>query len=283
MSTEEFEVGRFDDTLKLALRKGIRDAIFGAFSSAFNSYLDLGAGVLILWYGGSIAMEPDKHLITVGKLITYQLYWNMLNNSMQALNNVLNQFTRAAGAAERVLSLVDLEPDIDPKGGAPAEIAIRAWSIEFVDVVFRYQMRPLQTVLDGMSFRVEAGQVCALVGKSGGGKSTMVHLMLRFYDPTEGCVKLGDVDMRELNLASVHRRIGVVSQEVQASSCHRRYDFQATPATPVPGHMFSCMRAKHLRFAAFHLLCTPSPVTSDATLQCNDSREYCVWCTRRIF
>ena len=65
-----------------ALRKGIRDAVLGAFSSAFNNYLDLGAGVLILWYGGSIAMKGDG-AITVGSLIKYQLYWNMINNAWQ--------------------------------------------------------------------------------------------------------------------------------------------------------------------------------------------------------
>ena len=87
-------------------------------------------------YGGSIAMEPEGS-ITVGNLITYQLYWNMLNNSLQALNNVLNEFTRAAGAAERVLSLVDLTPDIDPTAGLPVEQAVHAWSIEFRQVHFR--------------------------------------------------------------------------------------------------------------------------------------------------
>ena len=82
--------------------------------------------------------------ITVGSLIKYQLYWNMINNSMQSLNNVLNVFTRAAGAADRVLSLVDLSPDLDPSAGASADLAVRAWDVEFEAVQFRYQMRPLQ-------------------------------------------------------------------------------------------------------------------------------------------
>merc|ERR1711871_167891 len=101
-------------------------------------------------------MDVDGR-ISVGKLITYQLYWNMLNNSLQNLNNVLNSFTRAAGAAERVLSLVDLQPDIDPRGGAPVEQAVRQWNITFDEVAFKYQMRPLQMVLQGMSFNVPAG------------------------------------------------------------------------------------------------------------------------------
>ena len=216
VSSESYEVGQYEDTLNKALRKGILDSMLGALSSAFNNYLDLGAGVLILWYGGSIVMDVDgHHSLTVGKLITYQLYWNMLNNSLQALNNILNSFTRAAGAAERVLSLVDLEPDIDPTGGAPVESVVRKWDINFESVCFRYQMRPLNPVLQGMTFGVNDGSVCALVGKSGGGKSTLIHLLLRFYDPTEGRITLGGVDLRELNLSSMHKGIGVVSQETQ--------------------------------------------------------------------
>ena len=76
-------------------------------------------------------------------------------------------------------------------------------------------MRPTNVVLDGIGFTVDEGSVCALVGKSGGGKSTLVHLLLRFYDPQAGRISLGGVDYRDLNLASLHKQIGVVSQETQ--------------------------------------------------------------------
>ena len=76
-------------------------------------------------------------------------------------------------------------------------------------------MRPTNVVLDGIDFTVDEGSVCALVGKSGGGKSTLVHLLLRFYDPQAGRISLGGVDYRDLNLASLHKQIGVVSQETQ--------------------------------------------------------------------
>ena len=76
----------------------------------------------------------------------------------------------------------------------------------------------LDQVLRGVSFSIDAGTVCALVGKSGGGKSTMIHLLLRFYDPTAGCITLGGVDYRDLNLRSVHERIGVVTQARQLAA-----------------------------------------------------------------
>jgi len=218
VSSEEFELGRFGAAMALALKKGIMDAFFGALATSFNSYLDLGAGVLILWYGGTIAMSPTGS-ITVGELIKYQLYWNTINTSIQALNNVLNNFTRAAGAAERVLSLIDFVPDIPITGGGPVDTHVNIWSLRFDDVHFRYQMRPTNRVLEGLSFSVDAGKVLALVGKSGGGKSTIIHLLLRFYDPASGCVSLGGTDLRLINIPSFHRSVGVVAQDTQLFNC----------------------------------------------------------------
>ena len=80
-------------------------------------------------------------------------------------------------------------------------------------------MRPENPVLQGMSFVVPDGTVCALVGRSGGGKSTLVHLLLRHYDPTGGRITLGGVDLRDLDLSSVHRRVGVVSQAADLIAC----------------------------------------------------------------
>jgi ABC-type multidrug transport system fused ATPase/permease subunit len=150
--------------------------------------------------------------ISVGDLIKYQLYYNMMTTSIQQLTGVMNQFTRAAGAAERVLSLLDCKPDIDPFSGAPVDVAVRKWDLRFENVTFMYQMRPKNIVLQNLSFGVDEGSVAALVGKSGGGKSTIIHLILRFYDPVEGRITLGGVDFSQLNLRTVHHRIGVVSQ-----------------------------------------------------------------------
>jgi len=159
-------------------------------------------------------MHPDG-AISVGDLIKYQLYYNMMTNSIQQLTGILNQFTRAAGAAERVLSLIDCKPDIDPFRGAPVDVVVRRWDLKFENVTFWYQMRPKNVVLKDLSLCVEEGTVCALVGKSGGGKSTVIHLILRYYDPLDGRITLGGVPFNDLNLRSVHHQIGVVSQETQ--------------------------------------------------------------------
>ena len=127
----------------------------------------LCSGVLILWYGGAIAMAPAG-AISVGRLIKYQLYFNMINTAIQALNDMVNSFTRAAGAAERVLSLYDLTPDMDAEGGLRVEEALNSFDIKFEAVEFRYQMRPNNQVLRGVSFTIKEGTVCALVGRRPG-------------------------------------------------------------------------------------------------------------------
>merc|ERR1719502_1490863 len=166
VSSEDFERKRYRETLNKGFAKGIKDASIGAVATFFNGGLDLFAGVLILWYGGIIAIEPAGE-ITVGDLIKYQLYYNMMNNSIQALSGVLNSFTRAAGAAERVLSVIDLPPDIDPRTGAPVDVAVRKWELHLSKVSLYYNMRPTNPVLQGLSFHVSEGTVCALVGTSG--------------------------------------------------------------------------------------------------------------------
>lgn len=166
-TTEEYEQDKYDEANKSALEKGIQDAFGGAGMYAINSYLELGASVLILWYGGSMAMD-DKHEMTPGRLITYQLYWNMLNTSYKSLLDIVTQFTRAAGAAQRVFSLMDSLPDIDIKSGRKVPMGSLIGSVELKNVSFSYQMRPDASVLNGINLTIPAGTTCALVGKSGG-------------------------------------------------------------------------------------------------------------------
>ena len=88
------------------------DAIAAAGTYAITNYVDLGASILILWYGGNVAMaEPGR--LSVGRLISFQLYWQMINSAYQSLTNVFSQLTRAGAAATRVLTLMDNLPDIN--------------------------------------------------------------------------------------------------------------------------------------------------------------------------
>jgi ABC-type multidrug transport system fused ATPase/permease subunit len=113
-STEDVEIDRFKSKTLAAMQKGVRDAFAYAGAVAINDWLDLGASVLILWYGGVLVMN---NRLSVGRLITFQLYWNQIQSAYKGIMSVLMSLTRAAGAAQRVLSLVDALPDIDPNAG----------------------------------------------------------------------------------------------------------------------------------------------------------------------
>eukprot|EP00607_Mallomonas_marina_P002723 CAMPEP_0182439544 /NCGR_PEP_ID=MMETSP1167-20130531/86506_1 /TAXON_ID=2988 /ORGANISM="Mallomonas Sp, Strain CCMP3275" /LENGTH=1022 /DNA_ID=CAMNT_0024633277 /DNA_START=169 /DNA_END=3238 /DNA_ORIENTATION=+ len=211
-ATELRETERYDEAIVVALQRGITDAFGGAGMYTINSYLDLGAGVLILWYGGILAME-GKDGLTAGRLITYQLYWNMLNNAYKGLLDILTSFTRAGAAAQRVFALMDSLPDIDLDKGKPVPHIQGSLSLEKVS--FAYQMRPNHLVLNNVSLHIPAGSTCALVGRSGGGKSTLVNMLLRFYDPHEGTVLLDGQNICDLKLRDVRRRFGVVQQSTE--------------------------------------------------------------------
>jgi len=101
-----FQVDNYHEATGIALKTGIKDAWGTAGMTTINSYMDLAANVLVLWYGGWLAIEQDGRM-TAGKLITYQLYWNMMDGAYKSLIDMVTSFTRAAGAAQvRFISLV---------------------------------------------------------------------------------------------------------------------------------------------------------------------------------
>ncbi|KAH8060061.1 ATPase [Aureococcus anophagefferens] len=147
--TERSETAKYEDACGEALRLGIRDAMGFGVTSALTGYLDLGTGVLILWYGGLIGL--------------------------------VTSFTRSAAAAEKVFSLIDSLPDINEDDGAAIDWDVQG-SLVLESVEFHYVMRPDAKVLSGVDLGIDAKSVCALVGRSGGGKSTIISLLMRFYD-----------------------------------------------------------------------------------------------------
>ena len=197
--------------------------------------MDLGAGVLILAVGGLLILN-DTSSLTVGALVAFQLYWNMLNNAYQSLQNIVTGFTRAAAAAERVFTLLDMLPDIDNKEGVPLSRDEVRGELVLKDVTFFYQMRPERIVLNKLNLRIPPvrlsfehflfllskhthtqthtqGSTVALVGRSGGGKTTLIHMLLRFYDPKNGTLLLDGLDVKEINIRDYRSQFGIVSQE----------------------------------------------------------------------
>jgi ABC-type multidrug transport system fused ATPase/permease subunit len=202
---------KYSETNEQALHCGIKDAWGNGITSALTGYLDLGSGVLILYFGGLLVYNGE---LSVGELVTFQLFWNLMNNAYQNLQGLITDFTRSAAGAEKVFSLWDSDPDIDPKKGRDITWDVQG-NLQLKDVTFYYQMRPDNVVLKKFSLDIPGGKTIALVGRSGGGKSTIINLLLRFYDPREGKLVLDGNDYDSLQVHQLRRLFGVVTQETE--------------------------------------------------------------------
>ena len=184
-----------------------RDALLAAslFSSSANTAL-VAATVASL---ATAAVLHRSGAITLGGVYLVFRYTGMLRMPLERLSRNMNSFQRAMGGIVRVRELLATERRIvDGAGTLPAG----ALAAELDAVDFTYQRAP---VLRGVSFRVEPGQVVGVVGRTGSGKTTMVRLLFRLYDVDRGAVRVGDVDVRSLQVDDLRRHIGLVTQDVQ--------------------------------------------------------------------
>lgn len=163
-SAEKMEEAKYEKHTAIALRTGMTEAFGGALSNILSQYTNLIAGILILWYGGSVIVsclvaggDQSGCALTVGKLITFQLYWNMIRGSYETINNVIVQFTTARGSAQRVFEMLDALPDVDLDAGKVLDRRDVRGEFELRDVVFAYQMRPKERVLNGINLTIAAG------------------------------------------------------------------------------------------------------------------------------
>ena len=169
-----------------------------------------GAITFALWVGGRDVVAGR---MTGGELSAFVLYAVLLASSGASLSEVWGDVQRAAGAAERLSDLMAEQPSIRAPD-APAHLAkpVRG-QIAFEDVTFEYPTRPGQSALAGLSLTIEPGETVALVGPSGAGKTTVLQLLLRFYDPSSGAIRLDGVDIATLDPAELRGCIGLVPQE----------------------------------------------------------------------
>ncbi|XP_046337858.2 ABC transporter B family member 1-like [Haliotis rufescens] len=182
-----------------------------------------GGVLLVLWYGGKLlhdnTLDPSTG-ISAGVLASFLMYTLSVSMCFGVLSSVLGDFMQAVGASGRIFTLMDRLPEIDTEEGL-APITLEG-EIEFKNVDFSYPNRPEAKVLKNLSFSVFPGQMVALVGPSGGGKSTIVTMIERFYDPQKGAIFLGGHDLKTLDPSWFRRKIAMVSQEPTLFACSIR-------------------------------------------------------------
>ena len=176
-------------------------------SCVMQSVFSLGG--LIVWYIGGLDMIGGKGM-SLGELVGYLAYLSMFYAPLGALSNFTTWLTSFLSGSKRVMELLDTPLDVDdPKN--PAEWSHPRGTIEFEDVTFGYDRN--SPVLHNISFDVRAGEMIGIVGRSGSGKSTMVNLLGRFYDPQEGRILIDGLDLRDLPMQKLRENLGIVFQE----------------------------------------------------------------------
>ena len=217
LSAEQVESGNYRKALMRLRGKMHREALGNMIVEILESLLGFLVEVLVLWKGGSAIVYGHTDALTIGQLIAFTRYWELFSEGLEKIQDVFSELAQAAGAAQRVFDLMDIEPDIPLDEGTELHRNNFEGNIAFDNVKFSYQSRPDKPVLDGFSLEVPAGGTCALVGRSGSGKTTLVHLLLRFYDPRQGQITINGIPLTDVNLKTFHDLIGFVSQDTKLS------------------------------------------------------------------
>ena len=178
-------------------------------ASPFSEFMGILVVAIILLYGGSLILTQQSEL-SASDFITFILIFSQVTRPAKEISNAFSGSQRGIASGERVLELIDTVPLIQDKPNAMTLPGFRQ-NIEVQNVSFAYQ--PDRPVLKGISFTLEKGKTIALVGSSGGGKSTLADLIPRFYDPTNGRIMIDDVDLRDCTMHSLRNLMGIVTQE----------------------------------------------------------------------
>jgi ABC-type multidrug transport system fused ATPase/permease subunit len=210
-------MGREDENLENYRDQGVvlSDRAYDA-ARIFHTYMPsiglvYGVGVaIVLSYGGSLAM---RHQMTVGDLALFILLVQMFFGPIQIMGDLYNNILSAAASAERIFQLLDTEPQVIDQPGARPLATING-QVRFDNVSFRYESTPEERwILNEVDFLAEAGQTVALVGHTGSGKTSIISLLARFYEPQLGRIIIDGTDVSMTTIESLHRQLGIVTQE----------------------------------------------------------------------
>ncbi|MBN3063661.1 ABC transporter ATP-binding protein [Pectobacterium aquaticum] len=203
----EHQKKRFEKALHTVFRLGMKmTQKTGIVSPMMHFIVSIGIAVVI-WLGSYLIVTGD---ITAGSFVSFLAALLMLYTPLKGIGNNYNAVQMAFMAMERVWSLLDSSPDISSKPNAVQLNNIKS-GIEYRDVCFEYS--PGKPVLKNVSLTMRVGTTIALVGNSGGGKSTFANLLPRFYDVTSGAILIDGVDIRDIDLESLRSKVGVVFQD----------------------------------------------------------------------
>lgn len=210
-NAERFEDGRFEEANGELTRNNLRVYHAMSFNVPFNSLIRNSLTMAVYWVGAVIIAGTygyGDRLVLFSDMIVFATYAVMILNGFRTLTQMFNLMPRASVASGRINEVIDTDPTIV---GGDSEVS-DADVLRFEDVSFRYPGSAEDTLLH-ISFEVRRGETVSIIGSTGSGKTTLVNLIPRFYDPTSGSITLGGKDIRDLDLDSLRGIIGFVSQD----------------------------------------------------------------------
>jgi subfamily B ATP-binding cassette protein MsbA len=178
-------------------------------SSPITEILSVIIGALIIYYGGLLVLNEGA--LSASQFMGFLFAIFQMMPPIKELGGVNNRIQEASAAADRIFEIMETEPDIVSKADS-VELKEFKNRVVFENVCFKYESTQ-ENVLDNVNLTVKKGDILALVGPSGGGKSTLADLIPRFYDPTEGRILIDDINIKDFNLVSLRSKMGIVTQE----------------------------------------------------------------------
>ena len=203
---EQFELDRLDVDNKAILRTELREGKIESVLEPLADLLSLLGLVLVVWYGGILIIEGS---LTVGGLVAFIAYMEIISQPLQEVEGYYRDYLSCRAMAERMQDLLDDDERMPAAGTLIPEG--ECWAVELKDVTFRHG--GTRSIIREISFDVEPGEVVALAGRNGAGKSTVLDLLLRLYDPDAGAITAAGIDLRDIDPKTWRNSVGAMSQD----------------------------------------------------------------------
>ncbi|KAJ9314912.1 hypothetical protein DTO271D3_4912 [Paecilomyces variotii] len=202
------EVHRYNTQVRKIFDLGKKESLISATFFSTTGLMGNMTILALLYVGGGMVKSGA---ISLGDLTSFLMYTAYAGSSMFGLSSFYSELMKGVGAASRLFELQDREPKISPTKGE--KVTSARGPIRFENVSFSYPTRPAVAIFKDLNFEIPQGTNVAVVGPSGGGKSTIASLLLRFYNPTKGRILIDGKDISKFNAKSLRRKIGIVAQE----------------------------------------------------------------------
>ncbi|RCW81448.1 ABC transporter transmembrane domain-containing protein [Phyllobacterium bourgognense] len=209
-TNEKLATTRFGTSVEDAFSAARSSVKARAILTAFAIFMIFSSVVAVLWFGSRDVLSGAMTPGTLGQFLLYAVF---AAGALGALSEVWGELSQASGAAERLMEILAEKPAIEAPANSVPLPQPAIGSVNFDDVRFNYPSRPNAPALKGLDFSIQPGETVAIVGPSGAGKSTVFSLLLRYYDPVSGSVRVDGLDLRDVDPSDLRSRIAIVPQD----------------------------------------------------------------------